>query len=444
MQPYVERALADGMSEDEITGLFADFFLKCNEIAGTASNNHLPKPVHCQASKQYVVIGGRHPNLTSKLVLRAAVKLNLVQPVITTLLSPDADPSFTHEVFEAVEKLGGKTQVYNYDLTVRSLLARGVSTELAEDYTYSACCTMDFHWRNVRDEWYMDTVSWLCDTLGITGGDTPDFKSSDEIVSAFRKRCETNIEREMRSSVVNFKAVQNRSRTVLDAMFIGSCAERCRYPGDGGVDYRLINLFITGTATLGDSLYAIDRLVFKEKRFTLRQYTDIVKSDFSGHEDLRAELYAGEHFGNDGGADDCAVKMANAVIDAAEAVQRMDFIPAGMYLIPGIYSLEHHNHMGARLPATPDGRRAGAPVSENQSPVYGCDRDGPTALLRSVAKLPFVRTGGGGLNLTFTQKLDAATLESLTRAYFAIGGMHVGASFVNRDTLLDALDRSCP
>lgn len=438
MQPFVEQALANGMTEDEIAELFADFFLKCNEIAGTASNNHFPKPVHCQASKQYVIIGGAHPNLTSRLVLRAAVKLNIVQPVITTLLSPDADPGFTCEVFAAVEQLGGKTHVYNYDLAKKSLLARGVPPELAEDYTYSACCTMDFHWRNIRDEWYMDTVGWLCDTLGITGGEVPDFTSADELVTAYRARCEANIEREMKNSVAGFKSAQNRSRNVFDALFIGNCTERCRYPGDGGVDYRLMNLFVTGTATLGDSLCAIDRLVFVEKRFTLRQYIEIVKSDFAGHEELRAELSAGAHFGNDGDADEYAVKMANAVIDAADTVQKHDFIPAGIYLVPGIYSLEHHNHMGARLPATPDGRCAGTPVSENQSPVYGCDLAGPTALLRSVAKLPFERTGGGGLNFTFTQKLDAETLEGLTRAYFAMGGMHIGTSFADRATLLDA------
>ena len=230
IQPYVERALENGMTEDEITELLADFFLKCNEIAGTASNNHLPKPVHCQASKQYVVIGGKKPNLTSKLVLRAAVRLGLVQPVVTVLLSPDADRDFTREVFAAVEKLGGKMHVYNYDLGVRSLKARGVPDAISEDYTYSACCTMDFHWRNVRDEWYMNTVGWLCETLGITGGEAPDFKGADEIVDAFRRSCRENIVRAMRDSVNNFKFAQNRSRTVFDAMFIGECADRCRYP----------------------------------------------------------------------------------------------------------------------------------------------------------------------------------------------------------------------
>ena len=82
----------------------------------------------------------------------------------------------------------------------------------------------------------------------------------------------------------------------------------------------------------------------------------------------------------------------------------------------------------------------GTPFSENQSPVYGTDRNGITALLNSLSKLPFDRTAAGGLNLTFTAHVEPAILDALVKTYFEAGGIHVGTTVLHRETLLDAIE----
>ena len=127
--------------------------------------------------------------------------------------------------------------------------------------------------------------------------------------------------------------------------------------------------------------------------------------------------------------------MANLLIDAVESSKHTK----QEILLPSLYSLERENSWAEAVPATPDGRRAGKPFSENQSPVYGADKKGITAMLNSLAKLPFDRTPAGGLNLTFSENVDPKILEALVTTYFQKGGLHVGMTVLNRKTLQDAM-----
>lgn len=107
------------------------------------------------------------------------------------------------------------------------------------------------------------------------------------------------------------------------------------------------------------------------------------------------------------------------------------------YAIGGFYSLERDNTW--KVKATPDGRKDGEPFSENQSPTYGADKNGITALLKSLSKLPFEKTATGGLNLTFSQNVSSDILKALVVSYFELGGLHIGISVVNAETLKDAM-----
>jgi len=202
------------------------------------------------------------------------------------------------------------------------------------------------------------------------------------------------------------------------------------------MEYNMINFYFCSIATIGDSLLVIDRLVFKEKRFTLKDFTAILKNNFAGYEDLRREILSFEKYGNDSAADDYVVFAANALLDASDKVR----LGEGFCAVAGFYTLEWDHGFGLNTPATPDGRLAGTPTSENQSPVYGADRKGLTALLKSAAKLPFERTANGGLNLLFSGSgLTADHLESLIRSYFQMGGIHAGVSIVDKKTLQNAM-----
>lgn len=133
-------------------------------------------------------------------------------------------------------------------------------------------------------------------------------------------------------------------------------------------------------------------------------------------------------------ADGWTRRAAEALLDAAGKAGR----ETGFRMMSSLYSLEHHNAFGAALGATPDGRRAGEAVSENQSPVHGADRQGPLALLRSVARLPLDRCICGGLNLRLAVRPGPDVLAALAKGFFAMGGQHVGFTFATREKLEEA------
>ena len=140
-------------------------------------------------------------------------------------------------------------------------------------------------------------------------------------------------------------------------------------------------------------------------------------------------------FGNDTDIDRYTVMAGKTFLDAVDRVNHKD----NYYLATGFYSLERENYWSSGVGATPNGRKAGEPFSENQSPTYGADQNGITALLKSLAKLPFDRTVTGGLNLTFSKSISPDILRALVVSYFQIGGFHVGISVIDRKTLEDAM-----
>lgn len=430
MYPYYQKALAEGVSQKAIVELLACFFLKTNEICGRTTHNYCSKPVLCQASKQYIMLGGECPNAFSFAALEAAELCNMAQPQFTVLLKPDADIAFTKQVFQSMVKLTDKLHVYNYDLIKNCLKNKGVPADMAADFSFSACCTFDLHYHTVRQEYYAPSVQLFCDTLK-----KGPYESICEIVQAYASQIKHHMQIYAQDAQKAYTMEENRRLFVLDSLLIGACAERCRYPMDGGMRYHVLNIFFPGIATLGDSLAALDRLVFQEKRYSYTAFMDIVNQNFEGQEELRLELQGMSKFGNDSEADVYATMIANGCLDAIDQIS----LPENWYAIGGFYSLERENTWAQTIPATPDGRLAGTPFSENQSPVYGADKNGITALLKSLSKLPLDRTATGGLNLTFSHEISSSILQSLLVTYFNLGGLHAGITVLNRETLQDAM-----
>lgn len=428
--PYYEQALADGASEAELVDLLAGFMVKTDEICGRTTHNWQTKPVLCQAAKQYINIGGEHPNRLSFAILAAAERVCMAQPQIVVLLKPDADPVFTDRVFEALAVLTDKMNVYNYDLIADGLIARGVPPELARDFTYSACCTFDLHYHSTRLESYVPVPQIFLDVLH--GGE---YDSVDGILDALTAALRTDMQRYADDTMRGHDAEWCRKTQVLDALLLTDSSLECHYAGDGTAPVNVMNLFCPGVATLGDSLAVLDRLVFREKRYSYREFLRILDEDFAGNEALRHEILSFDRFGNDTSADEYTVRAGGAFLDAVDGLAlRENYLAVG-----GFYSLERDNSWACGIGATPDGRKAGTPFSENQSPTYGADKNGVTALLRSLAKLPFGRTANGGLNLTFSAKVSPQILRSLILSYFEMGGFHVGISVLDTEVLRDAM-----
>lgn len=430
MYPYYKEALENGATRNELTELLAGFFVKTDEICGRGTWNFEPKPVLPQASKQYINIGGEKPNEFSQVVLDAAVLLNLAQPQITVLLKPEADKSFTQKVFESMAVVVDSLHVYNYELIKKALMNKGIPEDVASDYTFSACCTFDLNYRNIREEYYSPSVPLLCEALN-----DRDYSSVEDILKVYSEKFKKNIEQTITDMLPCRDDLFAKMAFAVDSLFISECNNRCRSILDGGLEYRVFNVFIPGIATIGDSLAAIDKIVFKQKRFSYKEFMDIVNSNYNGNEELRLELINMTKFGNDTEYDKYAVMAGKYLLDAIDELK----FDSNVLIAPGFYSLEREISSAIQIGATPDGRKAGEAFSENQSPVYGGDKNGITALLKSLASLPFNRTVTGGLNLTFSRKIDENILSSLVLSYFKMGGFHVGITVLDREKLKDAM-----
>lgn len=430
MLPFFQADLARGKTEEELTVLLAGFFIKTNEICGRTTHNYMSKPVLCQASKQYVNIGGKSPNVLSRAVLDAACINSMAQPQIVVLLSPGADEGFTDKVFESLSVLTDKMNIYNYGQIVSAAVKRGIPLEVAEDFTYSACCTYDLNWHSYRMEYYVPVLAIFDEALH-----AGEFGSLAELLSCFEQKMRAHLSDLVDGRKQGYGGDTARREYVLDGIMLSDSAANCRYPCQCSSKYNVLNLFFPGIATLGDSLYVLQKLVFEEKRMSYSAFVEMLKADFAGNDGMLARIGSMTFFGNDGEADEYAAMAGRLLLDVAEGLDT----PENFFVMPGFYSLERENTGCGDVGALPNGKKAGMPFSENQSPTYGTDKNGITALLKSVSKLPFDRAFGGGLNLTFSKAVSPEILRSLVTAYFDLGGQHVGVTVLDKDTLRDAM-----
>lgn len=354
---------------------------------------------------------------------------NMAQPQITVLLNPNANEEFTKEVFAAMSRLVDKLHIYNYDLIVNALIKKGIELDDAKEFTFSACCTFDLNYYSYRLEYFTPVLQIFLDV--INKREYSDIETlTKDLTSAFK----ADIVADMENKEKSFSDKEySRKCFVLDCLLHTDTAYKCIYPCNSNSKYKIFNVFCTGVATLGDSLMALDKLVFKEKRFSYNEFMKILNSNYENHEELRQEILNYTRFGNDSEADEYTVIAANSFLDAVDDLKLKD----NYYAIGGFYSLERDNTW--KVKATPDGRKDGEPFSENQSPTYGADKNGITALLKSLSKLPFEKTATGGLNLTFSQNVSSDILKALVVSYFELGGLHIGISVVNAETLKDAM-----
>lgn len=429
MLPYYEKAVADGMTEREIVELLAEFFMKTNEICGRCTHNYKVKPIPSPSSKQYVNIGGENPNEFSRIVLKAAVMNNMAQPQITVLLKPDADELFTKEVFDALSKLTDKLHIYNYDLILNALVNKGIEREDARKFTFSACCTFDLNYYSYRIEYYMPMPQIFLQVIKQN-----EYSSLEALTADLTAAIGTNVQNDIACKKNTFFDKEfARSFFTLDCILHTDTAYKCAYPCENKAKYKIFNVFCPCVATVGDSLMVLDKLVFREKKYSYKEFIEILESNYENREEQRREILNYTKFGNDTEVDRYTVMAGNTFLDAIDALE----LKQNYYVIGGFYSLERDNIWDVK--ATPDGRRDGEPFSENQSPTYGADKNGITALLKSVAKLPFHRTATGGLNVTFSKSVSAEILKSFTVSYFQMGGLHIGISVADAKTLKDAM-----
>lgn len=347
---------------------------------------------------------------------------------------------------------------FNDEVIIEELVKDGYSLEDARDYSIVGCveptstgssfaCTAgnDISLAGVL-EMALNEGSTLF-SGGRVGAATPDprrFKSFDEVKEAFLEQLAFNVDKLVRAVEMKDKAYAEAFPSPLVSATLEGCLESGKDMTRGGARYNYGSITGRGLGTVADSLAAIRWAVFERRMLTMEELMHHLSTNFREDENLRLELKtrAPKYGTDDADADELARWVTEAF---CEEVRKHKCSRGGFYR-PGIFSYGVHVADGMSLGATPDGRRAGEPVSNGISPVNGTEREGPTAVLQSAARAGgALLSDGTALNLRLSPSLlrseeNEDKLASMIEAYFALGGRHVQFNVVDTATLRDAQD----
>jgi pyruvate-formate lyase len=225
------------------------------------------------------------------------------------------------------------------------------------------------------------------------------------------------------------------------SLFMDDCLKTGKDYHDGGTHYTLPMVCGVGTGTMADSLAAVKKLVYEDKTISLREMVDALYADFQGHERLLQMLR--NRVPKWGNGDDYVDALAHDIVKMFASELEKHHNERGMFYSANMIPTTTHIWFGDLTGATPDGRRARAPQSEGISPVQGMDRQGPTAVVRSMARLDHARCSGTLLNMKFhpsalSGQEGLQKFARLVRTYFKLGGHHMQFNVLSSETLLAA------
>jgi len=264
----------------------------------------------------------------------------------------------------------------------------------------------------------------------------------EKVMTSLRANLQAVIHNVLGQLNAHFAARARHRPQPVRSLLMDDCVERGRDFNDGGARYNWSIINVAGLANVADSLEALRTVVFTEGAVTPLELRDILEHNFENNEALRRRLLAAPKYGNDRpGVDALAAEVAGFVYREIRAFP----CARGGRFLPSHIMFETYAWAGHAVGATPDGRRAGEPLADSAGPMQGRDTCGPTAMLRSVARLPQrLAVGTPVLNMRFSKASLAGSdarrrLRTLIETYFQLGGLQVQISVVDRAELEDAL-----
>ena len=472
MYPYYIKDIQEKViTKDEALELLTCLWIKTLTINKVRSQAHT---LSSAGSPMYqnVTIGGQTPdkkdavNELSFVVLQSVAQTRLTQPNLTVRYHKNINKAFFDDCIEVMKIGFGMPALNNDEIIIPSFINWGVKEEDAYNYSAIGCVETA-----VPGKWGyrctgMSYINFprvlLCamnDGVDLTTGKRftkgygyfKDMKSYEELLSAWDKTV-----REMtRYSVIVENAIDKASERdvpdVLCSALTDDCIGRGKTIKEGGAVYDFISGLQVGIANMADSLAAIKKLVFEEKKITPIQLWNAILDDFQSDENKKIQAMLIDEvpkYGNDiDYVDNLVVEAYDSYLDEIKKYPNTRYHrgPIGGIRYGGTSSISANVGQGMGTMATPDGRNAYEPLAEGCSPAHNADKNGPTAVFKSVAKLPTEKiTGGVLLNQKMTPQMlsteeNKQKLEMLIRAFFnRLHGYHVQYNIVSRETLIDA------
>lgn len=459
LYPYYRKDLEAGrLTAEQCVELIQCLWIKITEVIKVRDS------FEAQAFAGYpmwqnVAIGGQTAdgsdasNDLSHRVLEATEGVMTTQPSVSFRYHDAIAPDLLEKGLKMLQRGLATPAFFNDKLVVPLVLAKGATLEEARDWSIEGCveCFVTGKTDGRPVVGYVnavkavelllnDGVDPLTGTLiGVRTGHLASFRTFDDVLSAFDKQLKHFIKLMLDGYNVVGSLHATRAPAPFASATIDDCIKNGRSIQEGGAKYNFSGCFMTSLANAADSLAAISQVVFQDRTLTLAELNRILLEDFNGNERIRQLLLnRPPKYGNDDDFVDGLARRCVAVY--ADELENYRDSRGGKYLL-SVLSQSFNVLQGKSLGATPDGRHAFEPLSDNASPVMGRDVNGPTAMVRSVSKIDQLKPLTGTLlNVKFDPAITRGerglgVLRDVIVSYFDLMGEHIQINVVDRETL---------
>jgi len=467
LYPFYEREVAEGMlTRDQAKELLEAFWLKINNQPAVPKVRVTAEESFTYNDFTKINIGGLKKdgsdgvNEVSYLLLEVLDEMRTLQPNTAVQVSVRNPERFVTKALKVVGPGFGEPPFFNFDGVIVKMLRQGKSLEDARTAGVSGCVetgafgkeayilTGYFNLPKILEITLNDGVDPRTGKkLGLSTGDPRSFKTFDELWGAFMKQVKYFMDIKMKGNDIIESVFAKHFPVPFMSLWLCDCVEKAKDYNCGGTRYNTQYLQIVGLGTIAYSISSIKYHVFDKGAVQMDELLDALKSDFAGEYEMLRQVILNKtpKYGED---DDYADKIAKDLVD--QVVSMIESYPPSpvrraskrAYFLP----TTAHVYFGKVTGATPDGRKAGFPVSEGISPVQGSDRKGIAAVFRSVSKCDWDKTGGALLNQRLSPDLlegeeNVKKLAQLIRTFFMMGGHHVQFNVVSTELLKEAQKR---
>ena len=490
LYPLYSRDIASGiLTEDEARAYIIDYYCKHNLIMGRGehqvgdeTNSTTFQRICCFDAPQYMMLAGT--DREGRLAVNRLTELfaECIEPafknpvvVVRYVVGMDRDASALWKTLTEKALKSASMMFYNDDNLLRTYRRIGLPQEDAVRYTHFGC-----NWSSPGDNgaWvqggpksnrfnayrspeeeklltgpYMRTLGkngWpgvLLEELEVLaeGERKGETVSIDRLYERFLSRFSAFIDQKLERLRHEVEVRQRRPSAVLtfgDCFFRDSLRTAQCFSAGAKYHFELQSFQMFGTVV--DSIIAVDQLVIREKRITLTELLDAVRNDFIDRPDILALCRKAEKYGMDTPLSNAHTeRLSHAIPSIVIEKSRPYFEKDRLFLTPCMQSDTWHLKLGEQCGATPDGRRANTPFSQNSRPSNGACVHGLTAMLNAMLHLPNDGLTSGALNLDvdsrdFCGESGRVLFAALLASYFNRGGLHAQVTALSKEDLLDA------
>lgn len=461
MYPLFKADIASGrMTEYEAFDLAGCMLIKMSEMMWVTSEGSSKFFAGYQPFINMCVGGVTREGLDATndltyLLMDAVRHVKIYQPSLATRIHSKSPKKYLKKIVEVVRSGMGFPACHFDDVHIKMMLAKGVSIEDARDYCLMGCVEPQksgrlYQWTSTAYTQWPICVEltlnngiplWYGKQVTPDLGDLESFKTYEDFEKAVKEQIKYVTKLSSIATVITQRVHKDLAPKPLMSIMYEGCMEKGKDVSAGGAMYNFgPGVVWSGLATYVDTMAAIKKLVYDDKKYTLRQLNEALKADFEGYEQIRKDCLDAPKYGND---DDYADLIAADLVNFTEMEHRK-YKTLYSVLCHGTLSISNNTPFGQLTAATANGRKAWQPLSDGISPTQGADFKGPTAIIKSVSKMA---CDNMNLGMVHNFKLMSGLLDTpegeegiitLLRTACMLGIGEMQFNYLDNNTLLEA------